>query len=125
MYPPPTTTKWSNFSSISSASLLEITPSPYFMNGNSIGTLPFAKITFSASIWMSPTTTVFASLNSAQPVINSAPELFSRCSTPLFRRSTISSFHPFRAAISSSAGPGIEIPMCPPFFACFAKSWNL
>ena len=95
------------------------------MKGNSIGTLPLARITFSASIVKSPTTTVFASLNSAHPVISSAPADFSKCSTPLLSLSTIWSFQPFSPAISISAGPGIEIPICPPLAECFAKSWNL
>ena len=88
------------------------------MKGSSIGTLPFASITYSASICVSPTTAVFASLNSAHPVISSAPDDFSKCSTPLLSLSTMPSFQPFKPAMSISAGPGIEIPMCPPSFAC-------
>ena len=54
---------------------------------------------------------VFASMKFAQPLINSAPDFFSKFSTPLLSRPTIPSFHATRSDIFNSAGPGIEIPM--------------
>ena len=98
------------------------------MNGSSIGTDPLARITCSA--WMmvasfpSPTLTVFASWNSAHPMMSSAPAFLSKCSTPLLSRVTIPSFQETKLPMFNSAGPGIEIPIWPSFDACFANLWN-
>ena len=85
------------------------------MKGRSMWLEPVAMITFSASIPTVPsavsTVHLLAPSKVAQPLTNSAPAPLSSASTPLFRRSTIESFHDTIAAMSTPGSPSTEIPM--------------
>ena len=56
---------------------------------------------------------------------SSAPAFFKSASTPLFKRSTMPSFQPTGLLMSSSAGPGMEMPMWPSLLACLARLWKV
>ncbi len=118
IYPPPITATFSGRLSRSKAPVEEqMCCSSNFMKGNSIGDDPVARMTFSASIAIVPssvsTVQFLAFWNVAHPLMSSAPALFSRCSTPLLRRSTISSFQETSAGMSSATSPLMLMPICP------------
>ena len=77
---------------------------------------------FSASILTGPSDVsmvqFFGPLNVAHPLTRSAPAFFSSPSTPLFRRSTMESFHETRAAMSTFGSPLTERPMWPSSEEC-------
>ena len=79
-------------------------------------------MTFSASISIAPpevsTKHFFGDVNVAHPFTKSTPAPFRSASTPLLRRSTMSSFHDTSADMSSSGLSDTDIPICPSDVAC-------
>ena len=63
------------------------------MNGSSTGSDPFARITCSAWIVVSPTVQVFPSVNVAKPLTTRTFARFSNPATPVLSFWTIVSFH--------------------------------
>ncbi len=89
------------------------------MKGSSIGDEPVARMTFSVEMCAtllpseSVTLQVFPSTNEAHPFTSRTPAPLSSASTPLFSFSTMSSFQPISAGMSTATSPVTESPMCP------------